>query len=373
MRFLWSSDHHTLHQTTPTQHVLSNLSKFLYKDNDLAKTSMIFFGGDFMERMVESPNADNFRIGEWGNDFLDRAYIANPKMTVVWLAGTESHDRGQPKHFLNLAPKGLDVRYIDTLCIETYPQHDNLTVMYVPDNMGKLTPDEIWENALKVLKAHDLDQVDLICLHGGFDFQLHPKARHKGHLLERWETIARYAIFAGHIHIPVQQGKLWTSGSFDRTAHGEEHPKGGYVVELDKAKEYFNPVFWENKNALPYLTIPVTKDITPEQLVVDIHNFIKDRKLPRHSQIRIKGGSALVVNPVVTVLEREYPFFGFKTEPEDNKDELVDDELFNHEAYTGISLVKDNLPEALLPEVDFRFAELSISEEDALSVLQEFL
>jgi hypothetical protein len=372
VRFLWSSDQHTLHQTTPTPHILSNLSRFLLKENDLAKVDMVAFGGDFMERMVESPNEDMFKVKDWGRDFLHSAHDLNADLIAIWLAGTESHDSKQPRHFVNLAPRGMDVRYIDTLSIEVFPQLDDLSIMFVPDNMGKMTPDEIWERALQVLKANEMDKVDLIFFHGGFTFQLHAMAQKNAHLLERWETIVRYAIFAGHIHKPVQKGKLYTSGSFDRTAHGEEHPKGGYVVDLDKKKNYFNPVFWENKNALPYLTMDVPSDITPEKLITEFHTFIAARKLPPFSQLRIRGGKAEIVNPIVEVMKKDYPMFGIKAENEVDKSVSVDETLFDAKVYEGVSLTKENLNDSLMPEVAPRFLELGIDLEEAFEVLEEF-
>lgn len=373
MRFLWSSDQHTLHHTTPTGHVLGNLTKFLCRDNDLSKTDMIFFGGDFFDRVVESPNTDMFKVQDWGREFLDKAHTANPDMTVVWLEGTSSHDRRQPRHFLNLAPKGFDVRYIDTITVEIYERHQNLSVLYVPDNQGSLTPDEIWELALKALKEKELEQVDLICFHGGFDFQMHPKARHKAHQLERWESIVKYGIFAGHIHIPVRKGKLFTSGSFDRDKHGEEHPKGGYIINLDKEEDIFNPVFYENKRALPYVTLEVNSEITPEDLIKDIHAFIERKKLVPFSQIRIKGGKGHVVNPVMGVLAREYPLFGFKADNELSNDVVVDDNTFDSTLYQGVSLTPENLKASLFPEVESIFAELGIDKAEAFDVLEDFL
>jgi hypothetical protein len=374
MRALWSSDHHTLHNNTPTRHILGNLDTFLLKDHDLAKVDIVFFGGDFFEGMVERPNPDMYRVEEWAT----RTFREFDKHNVitVFLAGTQSHDMGQPAHFKFNAPPSLDFRYIDTLCIETYDKLDGLTVMYVPDNMGALTPDDIWEKALKVLAAANLTQVDLIAFHGAFEFQLHPKARHKAHNLERWESIAKYAIFAGHIHKPVQTGKLYTSGSFDRDKHGEEYPKGGYCIDLDLKTGKFNPVFWENKNALPYLTMNVTQDITPEQLVSDVHAFIRDHRLPKGAHVRIMGGAAEIVNPVVTVLGYEYPDLHIKAENELSKEILLDEELFDSTVYEGVTIGCENIASSLKAEMTKSLEELEragISEDEAFNVLKEFL
>lgn len=372
MRFLWSSDHHTIHANTPTRHILGNLSTFLYKDHDLENVDMVFFGGDFFERLVERPNPDIYRVEEWVSAFLLKCKKHN--VIPIWLEGTSFHDRGQPAHFRFNAPEGSLFEYHDTLCIQTYPTQDGLTVMYVPDNMGTLTPDDIWEKALQALSAAKLEKVDIIAFHAGFEFELHPKAQHKAHSLERWSSIVKYGIFAGHIHTPVQKGKLYRSGSFDRDKHGEEHAKGGYCVDLDLKKEVFAPVFWENKNALPYLTMHVTKDIKPEQLVKDIHAFIKKQPLPKDSHIRIMGGLADIVNPVVKILSNDYPFFHLKAENE-RQDVTATTEGEEDEAAYGenITLTKDNLVPALLPDVTSIFAGLNIDQAEALAVLGEFL
>jgi hypothetical protein len=378
-RILWSSDHHTLHQTTPTSHILGNYDDFLFKYNDLAKVSMVANGGDFFERMVELPNPEAHAVFEWARGAFHKSYKINPKCIWVFLAGTSSHDWSQPKHFLNVAPEGMDIRYIDTLCIETFEALDGMTIMYVPDNMGAMTPDEIWDLALKVLGESGLTKVDMVHFHGAFEFQLPSKLKHKCHILERWESITRYGIFAGHIHTPAQRGKLYTSGSFDRTRHGEEHPKGGYIIDINLQTKEFNPVFYENKNALPYLTMTVNESITPEQLLDDLHAFIKKRRLPNHSQIRVVGGSANVVNPMLKMIANDYPFFGFKAENEASKDEIVDEALFDTQRYQGVSLTKENLAASVIPVVKetlvkkgMRPEEIEMMVADMTKILKEF-
>jgi len=373
MRLLWTSDQHTAHKRTPTHHVLGNLSKFLVVDHDPAKTDIVIFGGDFMEDLVNFKQAEGKAVTKWGGNYLHQSHSINPKMIAVWLEGTSSHDWGQPEHFVHLAPEGMDVRYVDTLCVHTYEQLDGLTIMYVPDNMGALTPDEIWELALKVLKENNMDMVDIVCAHFAFDFELHTKVRHKGHSLERWETITRHYILAGHIHTPVSKGKLRRSGSFDRTAHGEEHAKGGYRIEFDKKTDVFESFFYENKNALPYITLNVEPNIQALQLVKDIHACIRENKMPAFSQLRVVGGSSLVVGPVLEVMAREYPLMGFDSETTKAKDQLLSDDESDHRIYEGITLVKENIAAHIWEEAEPRFEQLAISKDEALNVLQEFL
>lgn len=373
MRILWSSDHHLLHSNTPTKHILNNLNKFFYRDNDLTNVDMIVFGGDFLDKLVDCPNSDMFDTHAWVRDFLDKCNKANPKMTVIWLEGTSSHDWGQPKTFLNLAPEGLDVRYIDTVRIDTYQQYHDLTVLHIPDNMGSLTPDQIWELALEALSKKGLTQVDLIFFHGGFEEQLHPKARKHAHNLERWCSIVKYGLFSGHIHKPFQRDKVYTSGSFDRTAHGEEHPKGAYVIELDKTKDYFYPRFHENKDALPYLTLTVTKEDGPEDVLTKLKAFIQTKNPRVNSQIKIKGGIATVVNPILRVITREYPNYGFKAENESLNEEAISEELFDATLYESKSITKENIITSIVPEIKPMLDMRGLDVKDAIEVLEGFL
>lgn len=371
MRALWSSDQHTLSTSTPTRHILANLDTFHLKDHDLEEIDVIFFGGDFFDRIVERPNPDMYRVEEWAKRFFLLCHKHNVR--VIFLAGTQSHDRGQPAHLAFNAPEGMSFDYIDTLCIKTYPEFDDLSIMYVPDNMGKMTPKEIWEQALQVLVDAGLDMVDLIVFHGAFEFQLHSAARHKAHILKSWESIVRYYIFAGHIHTPVSTGKLRTSGSFDRTRHGEEHPKGGYVIELDKQKDVCTATFWENKKALPYLTMEVEPDITPEQLVEDIHAFIKNHWLPRDAHFRVMGGTADIVNPVISVLSHDYPHLNLKAENKVNDAVVLDAKLFDNKIYEGVTLTKENIKVELQPEVKEKLELENITQAEFDAVLEEFL
>lgn len=370
LKILWSSDQHCLHARTPTQHILDNLSRFFYVDNDLSAVDMVVFGGDMLDRLVDSKDANLLKVLDWVKKFLKRCEEENVK--VRFLEGTSSHDWGQPKHFEFSTPHQADVKYVDTLSIETFADFGGLTMMYVPDNMGNLTPDEIWEKALQALNQASLSEVDLIAFHGAFYYQLPEKGRSHAHMESRWESIVKYGIFAGHVHIPSHKGKIYCSGSFDRIRHGEEHPKGGYIIHLDRAKNIFIPTFYENKNALPYLALKVNKDITAEDLIVKIHQFIRNHKLPPHSQIKVTGGLGAVVNPVVNILSQEYPKFGFRVENESEGDAVIDKALYDPALYKAKRLDENNLFEELYKEKQKDFDSLSLSREEVEAVFKEF-
>lgn len=370
MRILWSSDHHTLSQSTPTQHVLNNMSTFYYQDHDLNKVALVIKGGDLMDRLVESNNPDLFKVKAWGRKFLTACHKSDT--AVLLLEGTWSHDWGQPKHLETVAPEGMDFRYVDTLSIQHYPKLNNLTVMCVPDNMGSMTPDEIWERALSVLTEHKLDKVDIIAFHGTWTHQLPGHSLDKKHDQTRWASICNYLILSGHIHIPSIEGMVHSSGSFDRNGHGEEHPKGAFVVDLNQEKKTFKAEFWENKKALPYVTLKINESTTPEALVKELHEFIRKKKLPHHAHVRVLNGAGHVVNPILAIFEKEYPHLRFKSKNIKAEGESVEEEMFTESTYTGVSINKDNIVDSLWPLAESKFTELGITKDEALSVLEEF-
>lgn len=371
MRLLSCSDIHTCHRRTPTTHILRNLSRFFYTDVDLTDIDLVLVSGDVFDKFVDNDNPDFLLTLEWFKKFLRKC--KEKKVKVRFTEGTTLHDWGQPRHIMFSVEEGTDVKYFDTVEIETFDDLDGLTIMYVPDNMSSKTPDEIWELALSTLAANNLEKVDLIALHGGFYYQLPEKGRSHAHMEERWKTIVRYGIFSGHIHIPsVWENIIFSNGSFDRIRHGEEHAKGAWMIDLDLKKKTFQTKFWENKNALPYLTIKVDVNDLPEHIVLKVKTLIQSKRFPLRSQFRIQGGHKSIVKPIVSSLEKEYPDFGFMDDSEDDE-ASVENELYQTKEYEGVSLVATNMFEHLKPIVMPKFAGTDIDEQQVLSVLKEFL
>ena len=371
MRILATSDHHTLHQTTPTHHILGNLSQFFYKDNDLKEVDLVLFGGDLMDKLVDAPNPDMFKVKEWFKTFTDRCNACNTK--VLLLEGTFFHEWGQPRTLVTVAPTGFDFRYVDKIEVSRYPELEDLTILCVPDNLKAMDPDEIWEAALDVLKQNKLTKVDLVLFHQAFHDQLPTKMRHTTHDQARWESICEFIILSGHIHTPTIVGKRYCMGSFDRISHGEEHPKGAYIVDLDKTKKTCNVTFWENKKALPYVTLTVNEEVKAEELVKQLRDFIKAKNLPPFSQIRVKGGAADIVTPIIKIIEKEYTQYGFKAKNAKASEELVEEEIYSTNTYHGVSITKDNISGILAKEAASDFTDKQIDMADALAVLGEFI
>lgn len=367
---LWFSDQHTLHNKTPTFWVLKNMSEFIYRAHDLKDIDIIVFGGDLFDRLVDAADGNLRLVQHWIRDFLIECNKHNVIVRV--LEGTRSHDMEQPETFVVQKPEGLNLKWVKELSIEIIPELD-LSVMYVPDNMGHMSNEQIWDKAVEKLSEAGLSKVNMIAFHGMWDYQAPPHIAHKYHNSELWSTIVDHIIFSGHVHIPSEYNKHRSSGSFDRCRHGEEHPKGGYEFEFNISQDYFKTKFWENKNALPYLTLRVSDEDDFDTLTDRLNKLIERNKLPHHSRIAVKGKNGALINGVVGWFKTTYPNFGFDVDTSETKNKLVDERMETEETYVGISADKDSLPGMLLDSIEEKHPDCPFTRDDLGETLKEFL
>lgn len=354
-----TTDHHCLHPHTPTRHILNNLDKFYYKEINLSEVDLNVLTGDFFHDLAPANDPNMLLCQRWIKRHLQLCH--DNKVHVRILEGTSSHDWGQPEIFDILKPKDTPyIKYVDTLSIEYIPDLD-INVMYVPDNFGHTSTEIIYEQALKLLASSGLKQVDFILLHGGFDYQLPPIANKNGSLYDsvKWSALAKKAIFSGHIHKPSQRLNIHCGGSFDRTAFGEMHPKGGYKFWWND--DEFKAEFWENRDALIYDKILINKEMTSKQVQKELNAYLS-KNPPKNTHIRLVGGLASVTSSLINEYKEQYPnyFFDLDNVKEDNIE--VDDTLYTPEMYTGVSLNKGNMQDSL-----FNFMESTLQQNDDIS------
>lgn len=364
---LWCSDQHALHPHTHTKHILENMSTFYYKDSNLDEVDLVVWGGDFFHDLAPANDVNMLLVQRWVKKFLTICH--EKRIQVRILEGTSSHDWGQPEVLDILKPKGSPyIKYYKELAIEHIPEL-GIHVMYVPDNFGKVTAESIYDKAVDLLANHGLTQVDFIYLHGGFKFQLPPIADKHGTLYDevKWSKLAKHAIFSGHIHKPGHIKNIYCSGSFDRIAFGEMHPKGAYRFQFNKEK--FSATFYENVNAQVYDKIEVLPEIDSKDLAKRINSYLSKNPKPR-THIRIVGGQSSVTIPVVNEFREAYPqyVFDYDNAKEDNVE--IDDTLYSPEAYRAITLNRDNLEDSL-----FNFMDSTIHQNDWIDkgLLEELL
>lgn len=371
VKILWSSDQHTVHPNTPTRHIISNLRDFYFTSHNLAEIDLCVFGGDFFDHLVDASDKD-MRIAEYFiKEFLERCRKHNVIVRV--LEGTSSHDREQPEIFVVQSPDGLDLKWVKDLSIEYFPTL-GFNALYVPDNMGTKTTDEIWELTEQLLAREGLMKVDFCFFHGAFRYQLPAHLNAKAHDENKWSSIVDQIVLAGHVHIPSEYLNIRVSGSFDRISHGEEHPKGGYYVEYDISEKQTKAKFWENKKALPYVTIKLTPEDTASEIIEKVVKVIERNQYPLGSHIRLKNGSGLTTASVLAQFKEDYPNYNFKLDNVKNEDKLVGEDLYTDRKYDGINLNADNITETLLDDVFKMRDDLDESKRDELrELMKEFL
>lgn len=364
---LFSTDHHNLHPHTPTRHILSNLDNFYYRDNDLSTIDLSLWGGDFFHDLAPANDTNYMLCQRWIKKHL---YLCHEKKVHVRIIeGTSSHDWAQPEIFDILKPKDSPyIKYVNSLSVE-YIEELKLWMMYVPDNFGHTPTELIYEQALKLLAENNITQVDIIVLHGGFDFQLPPIANKKGTLYDsvKWDALAKKVIFSGHIHKPANKGKIIGGGSFDRTAFGEMHPKGAYRFSFNE--DSFRAEFWENKNALIYDKILINREMDSRQVAKELNNYLK-KLPPKNTHIRLVGGLSSVTTPLINDYKEQYPQYVFDLENVKEDSIEIDDTLYIPEMYKGRHLNKGNLKDSL-----FNFMESTLVQNDDIDrvLLSELL
>lgn len=283
LRFKEYGDIHLFHNRTPTSHIVSSFKMSLPDTDDLNNVDIIFLNGDVWDRDSSFWSDDTQIAMQWMFWLLSLCKKRNIKLRV--LEGTPSHDWKQSSYFKTINEMfelGCDLRYIETLSIEYFPEYD-INVLYVPDEWrteSSVTQREIQELLIK----HGLKQVHFTMIHGAFEHQMPPAARNSKevHSLDFFRSITIHRIFGAHIHQRSDAPMFSAAGSFDRLSHSDEGPKGHIDYTLKDGVERIK--FVVNKNAMLYKTINCV-DLDTEAAIEKIDAFVKD--LPPGSHFRI--------------------------------------------------------------------------------------
>lgn len=362
-KYLVISDIHLGHRRTKSEFIIRNLNNYLSLDM-LKSIDCLFIAGDFFDRLLSLNSGETYDIMVYIRQLLERCSSCNTMLRV--LKGTQSHDFDQCNLFINIYDcikdkMVLDFRYVDMLSIETLP--NGHTVMYLPDEW-KPTADMIYRDVKALLKTKKMNKVDIIIMHGMFSFQL--PAHLKSPLIHNefnYLNICKHFIHPGHIHTPAVFDRIYAQGSFDRLAHNEEHPKGGYLCEIGDT--YVEPKFIENKNAKKYITLNVNKKPI-EAVIARISKL--GLKLPKDSYIRLK---ASIDSDAITYLKRlQTTFLDLNISVKAlEKGHTKEDEVETTTAYKPIVITKDNIFELL----QNLYSKREDIDKDKIPKIDEFL
>lgn len=259
LKIFFISDVHLFNRRTTITYMLKNLYKYAVNETIFKDIDMFVISGDLLDR--ELPLGDT-RVLEFQSFLIKLVNLCiehNVKLRI--LEGTPSHDRRQPAQLntiLKAHPKGakVDAKYVDTLSIERVPDW-GLDIMYLPDEWHN-DHDVIYEQVIELLHSKGLSQVDILVMHGMFDYQLPDGLNLPCHSTERYLALVKHYISIGHWHKASFLDKIFAQGSFDRISFNEEEMKGGVLAYINLLNPSKNKTkFIENKNAKIYKNINI--------------------------------------------------------------------------------------------------------------------
>lgn len=271
-RFIILSDVHLGHPRTPTWHTIQRLKRYVINAAAMSDADAILITGDFFDRLLMLPAAEVAEIYDFIKEML--VLSVKCKCPIRILEGTPSHDWKQSTkviEFNELSSIKADVQYVDKLSIV----HDDslgMTIGYVPDEWSE-TCEQTTEEFRELLATHGLDRVDIILMHGMFEFQV-PAAAAKAtsHFKEDiWNEWVNKAIFIGHDHRFKHKYNIVIPSSFNRLAQNEEDAKGFLVADIDG--DLVDVFHVENEDAMSYVTIG-NKDMSDYDIVKAVDSVL---------------------------------------------------------------------------------------------------
>lgn len=343
LKYLVISDIHLGHRRTTTQSIITNLDKML-DTATLSTIDILFLAGDVFDRLLTFGSQEAIASTNWVIGLLSRCIVTGVMVRI--LEGTTSHDYAQSTIFTTIAnvmdDDRLDIRYVNTLSIEYMAKFD-VNVLYVPDNW-RTKAEDVWKDVQGVLETHGLEQVDIGIMHGGFEFQL-PVIQADTHDSRNYQRIVKYALSAGHIHIPNQNGKILVQGSSDRLSHNEEHPKGCMRVGIHPNGVIYS--FIENPNPKVYKTVTVTGKSLEE--VYEILEQLPD--YPADSYIRLRLNKTDPIAIAMRTLAERWPQYNW-TSVDDKDGETMQDNIMAEIEYKAndaiFTITKDNIERVVM-------------------------
>lgn len=343
-RNLSLNDLHLGHDRTPATHILKNLLHYVNMDL-LKKINITYLTGDLFDYVLSNGHEDVSSI-ELGALTLAENHLRSGTALRL-LRGTLSHDGTQPQNIANLITRvfpELDFKYIDDMCIE-YIEKFDIHVMYVPDEWS--TREKMYLRARELLVEHGLEKVDFIIGHNQFGYQYLPHIRPKVSTLneEDWCDMVRYHCYFGHIHRRSQYKNIEIAGSFDRLAHGEEHPKG-FLEGYYESEDEWGVIFHENERAACFKTIRL-----PDNAEIGDIDFVRwciettkqeDESLPTN----IRYSYANPDFPIKTLIDEmkkiyTYRFTALREDVKTEEKEVIP--VVDDTQYTALELNRDNI------------------------------
>lgn len=320
------SDLHLNHPKVATSKMVDRLIKNITRKMKRDIIQYLICPGDVFDRPTQTDTEAGKQISRFISFLLDFAYKHD--LILIVLKGTGSHDGEQSDHFVSMNEGRLHkarLVYIDK--ITAWEDENGVRFLGVPD---EATPSAAQTQAEveSVLKEKGWEQVDIGITHGMYTSHLINGIQDPhSHDVNFYLRIVKYIILNGHIHTPSLYKHLLTIGSHDRTRHGEEEAKGGWIVLIDFTTGEVSTEFFENEDAELFITYEIKAD-NIKDAYREVDKFLIGHKLVGGGFLRIAHDPELSVNELVRRLHDKYhPEIEFATKKLDGdnaKAELTD-------------------------------------------------
>lgn len=114
-------------------------------------------------------------------------------------------------------------------------------------------------------------EVDFMLMHGFCDFQLPRTESEKGFDSNFLNSIVKFAVYIGHDHNAKDNNKIHIPGSFERTRHGENGPRGFMIGDIVNGELTNHRI--ENSRAMPYITHDLT-DLSDDDILYRLDTLL---------------------------------------------------------------------------------------------------
>lgn len=268
IKILHTADWHIGHIKTPTLYTINDIRKLIFpllKDID-----MMIIAGDIFDSSISYNQIDSIFFIELISNLFD--LLDKYDIVLRIIRGTYTHDRDQLKNITAIYENydySFDFKYIEKIEIE-YIEKLKTSFLYIPDDLEYSSSKQIIKYVKKQMNLQGYDYIDYMVGHGNF-IHNYPKNAQLPKIVysvDQFDFIKKLVLM-GHNHFPsVYKRKIVYAGSINRLRHGEESPKGFYIIEGNKAK------FIENKNAVIYKSFIINEDTDQDVLIKKLNDIV---------------------------------------------------------------------------------------------------
>lgn len=334
--------------------------KYLYPT--LKNINILVLGGDFWDTLLHMDSPSSLTAVSIIDELIEMAYEYDYVLRI--LRGTITHDRNQ-NQFFQSSDDGR-IRTVNSIDIEYLERFDQW-ILYIPDDI----PGDHMEIAKQKMRDLQLDKVDVIIHHGYFSHMLPPGIpMEPPHTLTIDKVNAVFSpivVFNGHVHTPSVYRNVISGGSFERFAHGEEHNKGFFLIDVNKSQRTASSNFVINEDATVYATCDLRSHETVEaaSAVFEPWFFIKLKQKTRlmpSIYVRILAATPLIAELLALWCKQQSGSVIVSKPPGVKKEQAISENKINMEELPRITL--GNLTDLVFEHIKKQHSNITTQDVD---------